>query len=256
MEGEKLRFAAVNIKSINDLLDMMNKYWHELYIHSSNVANLVSKICTFLRFNEAEKETFITGAFLHDLGKLFIGREVIGKPGPLTKEEWVKIKEHPGRGALIAAARGGGISLIEMIRYHHEWWDGGGYVGLKAQQIPFSARIIALADAFDAMTTRRPYREPYKICEALEEVYRGAGSQFDPKLIATLTEGSFWQHTTYSDPIRLKRQINEEKLQLAQLVESYGKLSHPLVCAQSRWLDCLLNMCWQYENNEAISSRR
>ena len=127
MEREKLRLVPVNVNIMSDLLDEMNNSWPELYVHSSNVANLVLKICTFFGFDEVEQETFTIGAFLHDLGKLFIGRDILEKPGPLTREEWVEVKEHPGYGASIVAARGENISLMEMIRYHHEWWNGRGY---------------------------------------------------------------------------------------------------------------------------------
>ncbi len=236
----KGRLAPVDLTSMSDLLGTMKEAWPTLYLHSANVANLALRICTFLRLNEVEQETIIAGAFLHDIGKMFVRREIIEKPGPLSDEEWAELKEHPRRGASIVAARGGDNSLVEIIRYHHERWNGKGYEGLRGQMIPWSARVIALADALDAMTSLRPYSQPSKMCDALEEVYNGAGSQFDPQLIRALAEKPFWQIVTYRDPGRLERQIDEEKKWLVQLVDSYATLSHPLVYAQSQWLDRLL----------------
>lgn len=235
----------MELTDLSDLLRLMKEAWPELYSHSAGVANLTLRICNYLRLNEVDQEILITGAFLHDVGKMFIKREIIDKPGLLTEEEWAELKEHTGRGASLIAERGGDSSLVEIVRYHHERWDGKGYEGLREQQIPWRARVIALADALNAMISLRPYRLPLKMDEALEEVYQGAGSQFDPQLVAALAKESFWQIATYRDPARLKRQIDEEKQWLAQLVDSYVTLSYLLVYAQSQWLDHLLVMLRQ-----------
>jgi putative nucleotidyltransferase with HDIG domain len=234
---------------MGDLLMTMKESWFRLYLHSASVANLTLRICTLLRLDEVEQETVIAGAFLHDVGKMFVRREIIEKPGPLTEEEWIELKEHARRGASVVAARGGDNFLVEIIRYHHEWWNGKGYEGLRGQMIPWPARVIALADALDAMISPRPYRQPSKVYEALEEVYQGAGSQFDPKLVAALAEEPFWQTATYRDPARLERQISEEKQWLIQLADSYVTLSYPLVYAQSQWLDHLLVILWQLKES-------
>ncbi|MDK2878551.1 MAG: hypothetical protein PWR06_1267 [Thermoanaerobacteraceae bacterium] len=239
----------MNLTGMGDLLMSMKESWTRLYLHSASVANLTLRICTLLRLDEVEQETVIAGAFLHDVGKMFVRREIIEKPGPLTEEEWTELKEHTRRGASVVAARGGDNSLVEIIRYHHEWWNGKGYEGLRGQMIPWPARVIALADALDAMISPRPYRQPSKMYEALEEVYQGAGSQFDPKLVAALAEEPFWQTATYCDPARLERQIGEEKQWLVQLADSYVTLSYPLVYAQSQWLDRLLVILWQLKEN-------
>jgi len=216
--------------------------WPALYLHSTSVANLALKISTFLCLNEVEQERIITGALLHDIGKMFVKREIIEKPGPLTDVEWAELKEHPSQGASMVAAMGGKNSLIEIIRYHHEWWNGKGYEGLKGNMVPWTARVIALADALDAMTSARPYRRPLKIYDALEKVHQGAGIQFDPELVATLAKEPFWKIITYRDPNRLEQLINEEKQWLVQLKDTYADLSYPLVYAQNKWLDRLLEI--------------
>lgn len=232
--------VLLNLKNISDLLTTMEESWPWLFLHSANVANLSLRICNLLQLDEVNREDLITGALLHDVGKMFIDRRIIDKPGPLTEDEWSKLKEHPWRGALLVAEKGGKSNVVDMIRYHHERWDGMGYEGLRTERIPWSARVIALADALDAMTSSRVYRLPLKMHEALEEVYRGAGSQFDPELVAALAEKSFWQIATYCDPIRLERQIDQEKEWLAHLTDSHVTLTHPLVYAQSQWLDRLV----------------
>jgi putative nucleotidyltransferase with HDIG domain len=106
---------------MSDLLKLMKESWTELYLHSTSVANLTLRISTLLRLDEVEQETAIAGAFLHDVEKMFVRREIIEKPGPLTEEEWIELKEHIKRGASVVAARRGDNSLVEIIRYHHEW---------------------------------------------------------------------------------------------------------------------------------------
>jgi HD-GYP domain-containing protein (c-di-GMP phosphodiesterase class II) len=124
---------------------------------------------------------------LHDIGKFALPDEILKKPGPLTQQEWNIVKKHPVIGAdylkdiRIFQGKGG---VIEMVLYHHERWDGKGYpAGLKKREIPLGARIIAVADAFSAMTDNRPYREPLSFEEALEELKKGSGSQFDPEIV-------------------------------------------------------------------------
>ncbi len=124
-------------------------------------------------------------AHVHDLGQVGISDNILKKPAPLTKEEWEIIRQHPEKGYRIAVACPDLAGVAEHVLKHHEWWDGTGYpLGLKEAEIPIECRILAVADAFDAMTSKRPYREPMGKEEALEELKRCSGTQFDPEIVA------------------------------------------------------------------------
>lgn len=124
-------------------------------------------------------------ACLHDLGKLWVAKEILDKPGPLTEEEYEEVKKHTLVGAALLSQ--GTSELVRMAgriaRSHHERWDGEGYPdGLEGEEIPLSARIVAVADAFDAMTQDRPYREALSVEEAFHVLDEEAGAQFDPQV--------------------------------------------------------------------------
>ncbi len=124
------------------------------------------------------------GFFLHDIGKVGVPEHVLRKPGPLTAEEWEVMRTHPVLGAQIVAP----ITFLDgaerLVRHHHERFDGTGYPdGLRAEEIPLAARVFAVADAFDAMTSDRPYRPAMSLERALEEIVEGAGTQFDPEVV-------------------------------------------------------------------------
>ncbi|MGQ9825039.1 MAG: HD-GYP domain-containing protein, partial [Desulfotomaculales bacterium] len=123
-------------------------------------------------------------ACLHDLGKLGVPDAILLKPGPLSPEEKTEIEKHSEYGYRIAVTIPELFPIADWILKHHERWDGKGYpLGLKQEEIPLECRILSIADAFDAMTSSRPYREPVSKAEALAELLRCAGTQFDPRLV-------------------------------------------------------------------------
>jgi len=129
-------------------------------------------------------ETLEFGAFLHDIGKIGIRDSVLLKPGPLDEEEWEHMRSHPAKGAEIAAQIDMLKPMMAAVRNHHERWDGSGYPDrMKSEAIPLPARIVAIADAYDAMATDRPYKHalPLEECEAL--LRRNAGTMYDPELV-------------------------------------------------------------------------
>jgi putative nucleotidyltransferase with HDIG domain len=128
--------------------------------------------------------TLRRGALLHDIGKIGVPDHILRKPGPLTENEWTTMRLHPDLGAKIIAHVPFLEEVAVIIRAHHERWDGNGYpVGTAGQAIPLGARIFAVADSFDAMTSDRPYRRGRQLDEALAEVERCSGSQFDPQVV-------------------------------------------------------------------------
>jgi ribonuclease P protein subunit RPR2 len=124
------------------------------------------------------------GFFLHDIGKVGIPEQILCKTGPLTGDEWDIMRTHPVVGAQIVAPITFLTDAVDLVRHHHERFDGSGYPdGLRGEEIPLPARIFAVADSFDAMTSDRPYRGAMRIERAIDEIERGAGSQFDPEVV-------------------------------------------------------------------------
>jgi HD-GYP domain-containing protein (c-di-GMP phosphodiesterase class II) len=123
-------------------------------------------------------------AQVHDLGKVGIPDHILFKPGPLNDDEWKIMRQHPEKGYRIAQETTDLAGIADLILKHHERWDGKGYpLGLKGHGIPVECRILAIVDSFDAMTNDRPYRKAISVQEALEELRKGSGSQFDPQLV-------------------------------------------------------------------------
>jgi HD-GYP domain-containing protein (c-di-GMP phosphodiesterase class II) len=128
-----------------------------------------------------ERHDVAYGFFLHDIGKVGIPETILAKPGPLDANEWKLMREHPAIGARIIEPIRFLAGAMEIVRSHHERWDGAGYPdGLAGEEIPLTARIFAVADSFDAMTSDRPYRRAMPLEVALDEIRAGAGAQFDP----------------------------------------------------------------------------
>lgn len=161
---------------------------HEPFIHghSRRVAYLAQAISRALGWEEERVATIEIGAFLHDLGKIVISDAILQKPGPLTEKEYNEVKRHPEVGAQLLTAGGPSFeATIPYALYHHERYDGCGYpYGLAGEDIPSQGRILAVADAFEAMISDRSYRKRMEPELALEIIARSAGSQFDPKVVA------------------------------------------------------------------------
>ena len=152
--------------------------------HGERTVHFATEIAKVLSLPSEEIERIKQAAILHDLGKVGISEKILLKKAKLTKKEMEIIREHPQIGIDIIRPIHFLHSIIPLIFYHHERWDGKGYpTGLKGNEIPMGARIIALADAFQALTSDRSYRKAYSLADALKIIKRGSGSQFDPAII-------------------------------------------------------------------------
>ncbi|MCX7704626.1 MAG: HD-GYP domain-containing protein, partial [Planctomycetota bacterium] len=151
--------------------------------HCERVMGYSDAIALKIGFSEKDRKRLRYACILHDIGKIGIPGRILDKPGRLTDEEYEIVKRHSVLGEELVK----GVPFLKeialFIRWHHERWDGKGYPdGLKGYEIPLESRIMAIADAFDAMTSDRPYRKALSRLEAIEEIKRGSGSQFDPIL--------------------------------------------------------------------------
>jgi putative nucleotidyltransferase with HDIG domain len=153
--------------------------------HSQRVSHYATAIAAKMGCSKAEQDIITVAGFLHDIGKVGICDAILLKTSPLTAAEYETIKMHPVIGEQIVQHLGYFSQERSIIRHHHEWWDGRGYPdGLFQHQIPFLARILTVADAFDAITSDRPYRAGRPFKEALEEIECWAGLQFDAEAVA------------------------------------------------------------------------
>ena len=138
----------------------------------------------------AESDEFRYGCLLHDVGKIGVPERILSKPGPLTDDEWVVMRSHPDTGARVVEPLGLPQTVVDIVRHHHERWDGLGYPdGLAGDAIPLAARIFAVCDALDAMTLRAPVPRPTAALDRLRARAREAGRQFDPVVIGALERG-------------------------------------------------------------------
>jgi putative nucleotidyltransferase with HDIG domain len=152
--------------------------------HSRKVTDLAVRVARKLDCSPAEVQTIRWAAMLHDIGKVGIRDEILNKNGSLTRDEWSEVRRHPENGAEIVRTAANLDFVAAIIQAHHERYDGNGYpFGLKRDLIPFGARVLAVADAFSAMTDDRPYRASSTLDDAITELRRCAGSQFDPRVV-------------------------------------------------------------------------
>lgn len=176
--------ASMRLAGLVDRLELKEGYAQE---HTAAVSTLALAIATELGLGAAERRCVELGALLHDVGKLSIPDRVLTKPGPLNELEWAAMRRHAALGERMLAHILDQAEVLAIVRSHHERWDGGGYPdGKSGEEIPLSARIVAVADAFQAMIEPRPYRAPRTRESALEEIVSQSGRQFDPACVETL----------------------------------------------------------------------
>jgi two-component system, cell cycle response regulator len=171
-------------QSIDVLVGVLNERDSQLAQHLAGVAHLAEAVSRRLRVPEPQLGTLRQAAELHDVGKLAIPEEILTKPGPLSEDEWGFVRRHTLIGERILASAPALGAAAKLVRSTHERWDGTGYPdGLAGSEIPLGARIIAVCDAFEAMTSPRPYAEPLTGEDAIRELFRCAGTQVDPDVV-------------------------------------------------------------------------
>ena len=180
-KGQSAEQRVTALTQLSGLLEARDSYTHG---HSRRVTRHAERIARAMHLPAAEVARVRTAAALHDVGKIHTPREILNKPDRLTEAEFAVIKRHPGDGADMLAGIGD-AEITAMVRHHHERLDGAGYPhGLAGEEIPLGARIIAVADTFDAMTSSRSYRRAGSHKKALDVLSREAGSQLDARAVA------------------------------------------------------------------------
>jgi two-component system, cell cycle response regulator len=171
-------------QGVEAVVSSLNARDPRLVHYPSGVAELAEAVSRRLHVPEPELRTLRQAAELHDVGKLAIPEEILNKPGPLSNDEWEFVRRHTLIGERILGAASTLGAAGKLVRSTHEHWDGSGYPdGLASSEIPLGARIIAVCDSFEAMTSPRPYAEPISTQAAIRELVRCAGSQFDPEVV-------------------------------------------------------------------------
>jgi len=155
--------------------------------HAQRLYELSKKIGNHFHLNSRDLDLLQLFTLLHDVGKIGIDDSVLKKPGKLTDKEWIEMKKHPEIGYKIAISSPELEPIADLIYTHHEHFNGKGYPqGLKGEEIPLLSRILSVADAFDAITHDRVYRKAASIEEAISEINKYSGTQFDPKVVEAL----------------------------------------------------------------------
>jgi putative nucleotidyltransferase with HDIG domain len=154
------------------------------YEHSRRVSIYTERLTRQLGRSKREAQDFALAALVHDLGKTWIGNDILNKSDVLSAEERRKMERHPIIGARILIGCDVPPLYVETVLHHHESWNGHGYpAGLRGEEIPLSARILTIADVYDVLTSQRPYKAPLSLAEARERMIAGSGTNFDPTIL-------------------------------------------------------------------------
>ncbi len=180
------KFQKELILSMIQILELHDPYTKG---HSENVANISAALAEKLGYSKERIQKIYWAGLVHDIGKILIPNSLLSKPGKLSGEEFEQLKKHPEYGAKVLESSQELKEIVTIVRYHHERWDGNGYPeGLSGTRIPEESRILAIADAFDAITSDRPYRGSMSWEFAINEIHTYSGKQFDPEIAGIFTD--------------------------------------------------------------------
>ncbi|WP_161884269.1 HD domain-containing phosphohydrolase, partial [Deinococcus alpinitundrae] len=185
LEGKNLELRLAYDETIEGWAGALDLRDKETEGHSRRVTEMAVALCRQLGVVPEQLVHVRRGALLHDIGKMGIPDAVLLKPGPLTDEEWVEMRKHPGHAVNLLSPIKFLRPALDIPQYHHEKWDGSGYpLGLSGKDIPLTARAFAVVDVYDALTSDRPYRAAWSWDRALEHIQSSAGTHFDPAVVA------------------------------------------------------------------------
>lgn len=188
-QNKLIEYEGIRGNIINTIINVLNEKNPREKEHSRRVSELCQEIGRAMGLSDTEVNQIKTEGLLHDIGKIAIDEKILNKPGKLTDEEMNKIRLHPEIGYRILTTSKEMLSIANCVVAHHEKWDGTGYPkGLKGEKIPVHARIIALADCYDAMISERPYRNSFSVDQVCQEIRKNAGQQFDAGLARIFLE--------------------------------------------------------------------
>ncbi len=184
IESQSMRYNAIQL-----ILSTLNAKNSREKIHSEKVSEIAKKIAKKMNLSDETIKEVEAAGVMHDIGKIAVDDSILNKKGPLSEEEYTEIKKHPENSYKLLKSVDVYSGLAEYVLSHHEHWDGNGYPqGLKGIEIPLVARIICIADAFEAMTSDRTYRKALLVSDAIAEIKRCSGTQFDPDIVIEFTE--------------------------------------------------------------------
>lgn len=232
---QELQHAS--IRALVAAVDARDPYTHG---HSERVSEYAVLLAREIGLPDQEVEVIRYAALLHDIGKIGLNDHILRKSSPLNLEERALVIQHPTKGVSILEENTAFANLIPMVKHHHEWYRGGGYPsGIEGEAIPLGARILAIADAFDAMTSDRPYRRALSLEMAVEQIRLGRGTQFDPyiadRFLSLVQQGKIHPHQTLArDSLSTQGAIPAETNQLTS--KRIQDLNPVIVLASSKVL--------------------
>jgi diguanylate cyclase (GGDEF)-like protein len=190
MYKDKIKTSRVmRNQTLQMIIGTLNNKYEREQVHTERVSKFCYHIALAMKMSTEEVKTLETVGYLHDIGKIMVPFDILNKPGRLTNDEYELIKKHSEAGYQILKSVEEYSSLAEYVLCHHERWDGLGYPrNLEGEKIPLTARIIAVADAFESMTAGRPYKKAMNKNEAVLELRKNAGTQFDPEIVEVFIE--------------------------------------------------------------------
>lgn len=184
MNELQLKLKQFRYESVSAMVAVIEALDYYTRDHSKNVANYALLLAEELKLAPAQIQVIYYGALFHDIGKIGVSFEILQKPGKLTADEYDIMKQHPGKGAKILGTISDFQEYVPIALYHHEMFSGGGYPeGLVGQKIPFNARLVAIVDAYDAITTNRSYRKAQGCRTAIDVIVKNTPKQFDPEIV-------------------------------------------------------------------------